>query len=469
MRIDRNLVRVPVIAMLFALSACTVGPQYARPDMALPDRFDQAAHTNAAAPSSLWASFGSAELDKLLARAIAANTTIEQAAARLAETRALAGLTVFSLFPTVTAAADAERNQSSAGDPFAPPEAGRSDSYRAGFDARWEIDLFGSLRNQKRMIQRRVEADDAALADARLSILAETAQAWFALRGAQLNLTLLDQQIATLEHNLELVQAMFDAGRANGLDLARAQTQLRTRAAQRPQAEADVVRHEQRLAVLTAWPLTTLRAELGDTATLPALPALHTLGSPRDWLLRRPDIRAAERRLAAAHAEIGYETAQYFPILTLLGDFGWTATSLGGLGESANERWRFGPSLSWRFLDFGRVRQNVRAAEARADGAAAAYRETVLRALEETENALAALRAANQTAAELQAALASADEALHLAKLRFEAGASAYLDVLDAQRSQLELQSQALDAQVRQATALAAVYKATAGDFAAAP
>ncbi len=452
------------------LAACTVGPQYVRPDAPVPTQFDQAdASQQAGTPSRLWASFASVELDALIARALEANTSIAQAAAGLAETRALSGLSRFSLFPTVTSDAGAERSEASGDDPFAPPENGRTDRYRAGFDARWEIDLFGSLRNQRHAIERRVEADEAALADAQLAIVAETAQAWFALRGAQLQLQLRREQVGNLEQNLAMVQAMFDAGRANGLDLARARTQLQTVAAQLPQAEAEVVRHEQRLAVLTAWPVATLRSNLDAQPLLPATPVLATLGTPQAWLQRRPDIRAAERRLAAAYADIGYEQAQYFPILNLLGDFGWTAQTFGGLGDSANQRWSFGPSLTWRFLDFGRVRQNVRAAEARADAAEAAWQETVLRALEETENALAGLRAANRTTVELQAALDASNEALRLARLRFEAGASPYLDVLDAQRSQLDLQVQALDARVRQATALAAVYKALAGDFAAAP
>ncbi len=457
------------LALTLALSGCTVGPSYVRPEAPLPERFDQVAGAATdAVPQRLWQSFADADLERLIARALEANTSVAQAAARLAETRAYAGLTVYSLFPTVEASAGAERSESGARDPFIPPDQGRTDTYRAGFDASWEIDLFGSLRNQSDRIRRLEQADSAELAAARLSVVAEVAQTWFALRGAQQQLALRQRQLANLEANVDLLQALLDAGRGTGLDLARAEAQARSLAAQVPEAERDVVRQEQRLAVLTAWDVATLRTQVDASAPIEDLPTLETLGTPQDWLARRPDVAAAERRLAAAYSEIGYETAQYFPILTLLGDFGWTGQRLGDLGAGSAERWSFGPSLSWRFLDFGRVRQQVKAAEARADGAEAAWRETVLRALEETENALAGLRAANRGAVELAAAEAASGEAQRLARLRFEAGGTSYLEVLDAERSLIEIEAQAVQARVAQATALAAVYKALAGDFAAA-
>jgi multidrug efflux system outer membrane protein len=461
----------PLLALSLAatLSACTVGPDYLRPELPLPERFDQAAETASAPQTLLWSSLDDAQLNRLIHRALEANTSIAQAAARLDETRALSGLTVYSLFPTVTAGGNAERNQPSSRDPFIPPDAAaRTDTYRAGFDATWEIDLFGSLRNQSQAIHQRVDADAAALADVQLSIVAEVAQTLFALRGAQQQLALRQQQLRNQEGNVHILIQLFEAGRGSPLDVARAEVQRRSVAAQLPQAEAEVVRQEQRLAVLTAWPLATLREQLGEPAPLGALPALNSIGTPADWLQRRPDIRAAERRIAAAYSDIGYETAQYFPILTLLGDLGWTATAFGKLGSSSAERWSFGPSLSWRFLDFGRVKQQVNAAEARAAAAAASYRETVLRALEDTENALAGLRAANRSGVELEAARSAAAEAERLARLRFESGASSYLEVLDAERSRLDLETQAVQSRIDQATALAAVYKALAGDFAVA-
>jgi multidrug efflux system outer membrane protein len=456
-----------VLFAAFALAACTVGPRHAVPEMPLPTQFDQAPGEATAQPvaSKLWSGFGSAELDALIARALEANTTIAQAAARLAETRALSGLSVYSLFPTVTASAGREKSQISGGEPFAPPGGLRTDTYRAGFDASWEIDLFGGLRSENRAIKRRVEADTASLADVRLSIIAETAQAWFALIGARERLALRRQQLANQQDNVGILKARVDAGSSSGLDLALGEAQMRSIAASVPQAEADLVREEQRLAVLTAWPIQTLRERLAAETAIPELPVLVATGTPEEWMKRRPDIRAAERELAAFTSDVGDEIAEFFPKVFLLGSFGWTAGSRDQIGDEEAERWAYGPSLSWSFLNFGRVLQNVRAAEARRAGAIARYQETVLQALEETENALAGFRTANRAEDELQAGAAAAAEAARLARMRYDVGASDFLSVLDAERTQLELEDQHVQAATRRATALAALYKALAGDL----
>jgi multidrug efflux system outer membrane protein len=449
------------------LSACTVGPEYVRPDSELPAQFDQASEeATALAPSSqVWSAFGDAELDALIARALEANTTIAQAAARFEETRALRGLSPYSLFPTVTAATDAERSDPSGEDPFLPDQQGRTDTYRAGFDASWEIDLFGSLRNQSNAIRRREQADAAELANARLTIVAETAQAFFALRGARARLKLTTRNVQALGESVDAVTVLEENGRGTALDVARIRAQRSSLSAQLANLEAEIVRHEQRLAVLTAQPVARLRDQIDPEAPLPDLPMLVATGTPQDWLQRRPDVRAAERRLAAAFSDVGTQTAEFFPKLTLLGGFGWTAQSFGDLGSDA-QRWRWGPSISWSFLDFGRVRQRVKASEARADGAAAFFEETVLRAIEETENALAGYRAANRAAIELAEAADAAGEAAGLAKLRFDAGADDVLSLLDAERTRIDFETRAVEADVARATSLAQLYKALAGDFA---
>jgi len=457
--------RAAALLMPALLASCTVGPRYEEPATPVAARFDQATAEASAEPvvNGLWAGFGSTELDELVARALESNTTIAQANARLAENRAYSGTSVYYWFPTVTAVADRQRSQFSSQDPLAPPGGFTSDVYRAGFDATWEIDLFGSLRNEFRSQDSRTAAEAAALADAQLSIVAETAQAWFALIGARERLALQRQQLANLQENVRILDARVRAGRSNDLDLAQSEAEMRSVAASVPQAEADLVREEQRLAVLTAWPIETLREHLSPETKLPELPALVATGTPEDWLKRRPDIRAAERRLAASYSDIGDEVAEYFPKVTLLGSFGWTADARDQIGDSDTERWYYGPSITWRFLDFGRIRQDVKAAEARRDGAIAAYQETVLTALEETENALAGFRAANQSEHELELGATAAREAARLARLRYDVGASDFLAVLVAQRQQINLEDQHVQSETRRATSLAALYKALAG------
>ena len=460
-----NRILAALLATLFA--SCTVGPSHRVPEVPLPAQFDQAPAEATAQPaaSTLWSEFGSDELDALIARALEANTTIAQAAARLEETRALSGLAVYSWFPTVTALGDYEEAEISSQDPFAPPGGLRTETYRAGFDASWEIDLFGGLRSENRAIRHRAERDAESFADAQLSIVAETAQAWFAMIGARERLALRRQQLANQQDNVEITKARLDAGSSSGLDLARVEAQMRIIAASVPQAEADLVREEQRLAVLTAWPIQTLREKLGNTTPLPPLPVLVATGTPEEWLKRRHDIRAAERDLAAATSDVGDEIAEFFPKVFLVGNFGWTADSSGGIGDAESERWAYGPSITWSFLNFGRVRQNVKASEARRNGAIARYQEAVLRALEETENALAGFRSANRSEDELRAGAAAATEAARLARMRYDVGEGDFLSVLDAERTQLDLEDQHVQAETRRATSLAALYKALAGDL----
>jgi outer membrane protein, multidrug efflux system len=464
---------MPCNALTLALAAtllagCTVGPKYIRPEMPLPTVFDQAsAEQSDAAPGTLvWKAFADPTLDGLIERTLQANTTIAQAQARFEETRLLAGLSFFSLFPTLTSSAGATRSKPSGDDPFAPPNQDNSDVYRAGFDASWEIDLFGALRNPSRAIYARRDAEAATLRSVQLSMVAETAQAYFSLRGAQRRLALAKDNLAAADEVLRVTRLLADNGRLNHLDLSRAISQRDSLAAALPERDVELVRNEQRLAVLTAQPVAQLREQVGESAGFPALPEMVTIGTPEAWLRRRPDIAAAERRLAAAYNDVGEEVAQFFPRLIFNGAFGWTGQAASAIGSRGSERWEWGPSLTWRFLDVGRVRQNVKAAEARADGSEALYRETVLRALEETENALAGYRASNRASTELGNAAKAAGEASRLSRMRFDAGADDLLSLLQTEQARIQLEDSAVQAQTARTTSLAALYKALSGDFA---
>jgi len=459
------------VAAFLVIHGCAVGPDFVEPEVELADSFVEAepvAFVAEPVEMELWRSLEEAELDALIERALAENTTIAQAVATLNETRALSGLAFYSWFPTVGIGLSSESSQPSSQDPFNPPDAQKTDIYRAGFDMAWEIDLFGSLRRQTEAIYERVDADFAALQAVQLSIIAEVAQSYFSLRGSQQRLRVLQRNLDNQAESVRILQASLDAGRGTALDVARAQVLERSLAAVLPQSRAGVARAEQRLAVLTAQAVETLRLQLAPQNDLPVMPNIVAVGTPQDWLRRRPDVRAAERRLAAATADVGVEVAEFYPQLNLIGDFGWTTTSSGEIGSSAAERWRIGPSLSWRILDFGRVRQRVRAAEARAEGAYSLFEETLLLALEETENGLAGYRATTTTVAALAEALEHSRLASELANLRFDNGVADYLAVLDAERTELELEDQYAVAVTDQATALAALYKALGGDFATA-
>ncbi|MEL7537701.1 MAG: efflux transporter outer membrane subunit [Pseudomonadota bacterium] len=460
------------IAAIAALTTvgCTVGPDHVTPIPDLPATFSgadaPAFDGEQAVGEGLWVSLGLETLERLIVRAQLQNTTVAQAVATLNETRALSGLQVYSLFPTATINVESERNQQSPADPFSFPGPTVTERFRAGFDVSWEIDLFGNLRRQSEQIRRQVEADTAALAAVRLSVTAEVAQAYFGWLGNARRVAILNRNLANQQENVRILEASLDAGRGTALDVSRARSIERSVAALLPQAEADVARSEQRLAVLTRWSIDELRTELGTATSMPTLPRMVAVGTPEDWLRRRPDIQAAERRLAASTSAIGVEVVQYFPIVTLLGDFGWNGRSEAVIGDSDAERWRVAPSLSWRILDAGRIRQRVKAAEARADGALAAYNESWLLALEETENAMNTYRATTLREAALSSAVSESQNAARLARLRFDAGADTYLAVLDAERSAIEFEDQLATARTDRATALAALYKSLGGDFA---
>ena len=467
---DASAMKFMVLASVISagLTGCMVGPKYKKPELTLPEQFDQAASGQDALSSenALWTAFNDPSLNALIARAQQQNKSVVQAAARLRETRALRGLYVYSWFPTITAAASEEKSSASNRDPFIPSGTGIKDTYRAGFDASWEIDLFGGTRQEKNAITSESNATAYQLKGAQLSVSAEVAQAFFALRGAQQRLAIQKHNIENLQQTDRILAARLKEGRGSALDIAQNRTLVLQVEAQLPSIEAEIVRQEQRLAVLTVQSVAVLREILQMSKAMPALPTLQAIGTPEQWVRRRPDILAAEQQFAAANARIGEKVSDYFPKLNLFGSFGWTAQGFGDIGDSSAQRWSYGPSLSWSFLNVGRVRQNVKAAEARADAAAAAYQHTVLLALEDTENALAQYRASNQSVQQLQQAAEQSRKARDLARLRYETGATDFLSLLDAERTLLAVEDAGAQAATAQGTSLALVYKALGGDFA---
>lgn len=460
--------RPSLVLICSLLAACTVGPRYEPPAVELPETFRNAPSARGADIAGLWTSLDDPALTALIERALTDNADIRQALAVLNETRALSGLTLYSWFPTASVSAAMERNTVSAQDPFAFPLQTVVERYRAGFDASWEIDVFGSLRQQSRSVVARAEADEARLYAVNLAVVAETVQAYFTWRGQQRRLELLEQNLELQRENLAMLEAAFDAGRGTALDIAAARVAERQLAAQLPMAEAEVERALQRLSVVTHVDAATLVSDYAGGEGIPQLPRIIETGTPEDWLAARPDILSAERRLASAYANTGVQVAEYFPKLNLVGSFGWTGTESSAIGDSDAERWQVAPGISWRLPDWGRLRQRVKAAEAQADGALAAYEQAWRQALAETETALATYRATTEREAGLAEAAAEAAEAARLARLRFDAGAADYFFVLDAERRRIEIEDSLALARVDRRTSLAALYKALGGDFAAA-
>ena len=332
---------------------------------------------------------------------------------------------------------------------------------------RWEADLFGAIRGERRAAAAEALASAAQLRAVQVSVAAEVARNYFLLRGLQEQLRVAVAALTSQRETARLVGARFSAGRANGFDADRADAQVQTTASTVPDLEAALMRTRYRLAVLTGQPPTALDARLAAPKPLPGIAptALARVGSPQSLLRRRPDVAVAEQQVAAAAARIGVARSQLFPQLTLAGSLGLNAGRVGALDQRDSLAFNLGATLVWSLVDFGRRRALVAAASARGEAAMAAYEKTVLGALEETEGALAAYTRAQRRTESLHEAARLAGSAADLARVRFDAGSSDLLSVLDAERESLAARDRLAQATTAGATSLVAVYKALAGGW----
>ncbi|QSA96540.1 efflux transporter outer membrane subunit [Methylococcus sp. EFPC2] len=462
----------PIVAALATalLSACAVGPDY-RPPAAETgtSAFTQAAQPEFSARSvevAWWKLFKDPELVELVDQTLKNNRDLRAAMANLREARALyldAGL---DLLPTVTAHANyTEQKRSMAAlnnRAFVPREL---KLYNTGFDAFWEVDFFGRVRRNVESRGAEVDAEEASLRDLTVSLIAEVARNYFTLRGMQNQLAVAHKNAENQAETLKLTEARLEAGRGTELDTARAQAQLDTTRATIPPLEAAVLEAIHRLGVLTGQAPGALTSRLAPPAAMPGGPETIEIGNPADLLRRRPDIRVAERRLASATAQIGVATADLFPRVSFVGSLSLESTTLSALGGAGSDSYSVGPRISWAALDLGRVYAGIKAADARAEANLALYEQTVLNALEETENALVNYNR-QRARRDLLARAAQASQRAHeLAHLRFQDGVSDFLTVLDTELRLLQDQERLALSETATATALVAVYKALGGGW----
>ncbi|MEM8934414.1 MAG: TolC family protein, partial [Acidobacteriota bacterium] len=305
-------------------------------------------------------------------------------------------------------------------------------------------------------------ADQHAIA---LSLIAEVARTYLDLRGSQYRLEVAERNASNQQDTYELTQALLEGGRGTALDLARAEAQLQQTLASLAPLETSIAAGMHRLGVLVGEPPGALREALDAARDLPPLPTRLAIGDPASLLRRRPDVRAAERDLAAATARVGVQVGDLFPKITLDGGLGFLATDLGDLFDSAGRNHQIGPFLSWAAFDLGRVRQRIDAAEADAEASLARYEQTVLIVLEETENALVAFVQSRERQARLGIAADASARAAELARVRYRYGADSFLTVLDAERRLLEAQDLQAVAATETAVAFTRLYKALGGGW----
>ncbi|MCK9394434.1 MAG: efflux transporter outer membrane subunit [Methylobacter sp.] len=468
-----TLERGRVFALAFlsaaALSACAVGPDYETPVTDAGQAFANAAHPEFSAKGvdvAWWKLFEDKELTELVDKTVLHNRDLQAARANLREARALYLEAGLNLAPIVTSHANYTEQKRSAGalnnSNYAPREL---KLYSTGFDATWEVDFFGRVRRNVEASSDEVDVQEASLRDLGVSLIAEVARNYFELRGLQNQLAVAKKNAENQAKTLEITQVRLEGGRGTELDTSRAAAQLDSTLAIIPPLENFIHQAIHRLSVLTGQVPGALTEKLLQSAPLPRIPKTIHIGQPAELLRRRPDIRIAERTLAAATARIGVATGDLFPRVTFVGTISLEASTLSGVGGAASDAYSVGPKISWAAFDLGRVYARIKAADARAEASLAQYEQTVLRALEETENALVNYNR-ERARRDLLATAAQASERAHkLAHLRFEEGVSDFLTVLDVELRLLQDQDRLAQSETATATALAALYKALGGGW----
>jgi multidrug efflux system outer membrane protein len=455
------------------LAGCAaVGPDYAAPEPATPATWRGAAAAKIAvaptAPADLanwWRQLDDPTLTGLIEQALQTSLDLRTAQAKLREARARRALAGAELFPTVSGSAAGRRVKASG----ESGGGGTANRFSAGFDASWELDVFGGLRRGVEAAEADLEASEASLRDTQVSLAAEVALDYVELRAFQAALDIARANAVSQAETLQLTQWRAQAGLTSTLDVEQARANLEQTRAQIPSLETSRAEAEQRLAILLGQPPGALAGRLANPSGIPRLPARVTVGIPAEALRQRPDVRVAERKLAAETARIGVAEAQAYPNFSLSGSLGLEALTIGALSSgNAVARSVLG-SVAAPIFDAGRIRQQVNIQTAVQEQALISYEATVLNALAEVENALAALANTRQRQENLRDAVQAARLAARLARYRYSAGLIDFQTVLDTERTVLTVEDKLTLSKADGVKALIQLYKALGGGWSPAP
>jgi len=473
-----SLLTMPGRAVLFAsvslLAACAGAPAYRAPQLNTGTGWAQGADTSAGTAASAaelavwWRALGDPVLERLVETALAQNLDIRQAGARIAEARALRDAAAGAQLPSLQADASINRRRQSLNGPLpigVIPGISRDQTiHDVGFDAAWEIDLFGRIRSGVEASEAQLQASEAAAADTRISVAAEVARDYLSLRGAQRELAARSAAVEALRRIAATVRERAAAGDLARADVERTQAQLDAADAALPGIRARIRASALGLGVLLGQlPESELALAEGDGAEVALKPI--PVGERADVLRRRPDVRVAERRLAAATADSAAARAEWFPRLSIGASGGFQALAAGDLLQASSQVFSLMPVISWRIFDGGRVQAQIHAAEARQQGAAQAYEKAVLSALSDAERALGNYRYALESDRAQRAALESARRSYGHARRRFELGDIALAELLEAERSMRDAEDAYARAHSAAAIDLIALYKALGGGW----
>jgi len=414
-----------------------------------------------------WKTFHDAKLDSLILRAVQSNVLLRVAEARIKEARAQRGVVAAGLGPTIAAAGSYSRNRFSKNEfpPLPPGTVIDYNEYSAGFDALWELDLFGGTRRAIESANAEIAAAEFERDDVLRSLLGEVARNYIEARAFQRRLAIANKNIRDQERILNLTRDRYEAGLTSDLDVRQVEALLATTKSQVPSFETGFRSATYRLDVLLGQPPGNSLKELAEEAPIPITPPEVPVGLPSDLLLRRPDVRGAERQVAAATARIGTAKADLFPRFSLTGDIDLISLDFGTWWTAGSRFWSAGPKAVWPVFTSGRIRANIRVQEAREEEALAQYEQTILLAFEDVDSALTAYAKEQIRRASLAQSVRAYQKALRLADDLYRHGLADFIRVLDSQRGLYEAQDSLVQSDQSVALNLVALYKALGGGW----
>ena len=459
---------VILVAILTCAGCFAVGPDYKAPDIVPPADWSQnlraglnATELEAQTLTKWWMTLGDADLSYLIERSLAGNLDLKKAQARIREARARRGVAEAGLFPALNigGSATVSRGSEDTGSGL------RRELYRTGFDASWEVDVFGGVRRSIEAAQGDLEAIAADYQDVLVSLLAEVALNYVEARTFQTQLQVAEENLKAQAESLQLTEWRFAAGLVSKLDVEQAKANLENTRAQLPKLRSNIEAAKNRLAILLGIFPGTLEAQLAARKPIPEAPLEVAVGVPAEVLRRQPDVRRAERQLAAQTARIGVATADLYPKFSLPGSIGLEALSTNHLFSTANRAWSLIGSFAWTIFKGGAIRQNIEVQNALQEQALNQYEATILSALEEVENALVAFAEEQERRDALLEATQAAQRAAEIARDQYTSGLIDFQTVLDAERSVLTAQDQLAQSKGQVTANLISVYKALGGGW----
>lgn len=466
-------VRILLTHGLVALAACKVGPDYVRPEVRMPDAWTEEMRNGVVqGPAELaewWTSFGDEKLNDLIRRADQGNLDLAVALARIKQSRAALGITKGEYLPLVDARGAVEYTEGSSNGVFGPLGGNGTDLWSLGFDATWEIDVAGRIARSVESATAGLGAQYEDYRDVRVILFAEVARNYMTLRAFQQRIKLAQANVKTQQDSLNLAKSRFETGVSPELDVAQAQSNLGNTEQLIPALEQGRVASLLRLAVLLGVHPGELRGALEEVAEVPQPAKEIGVGLPADLIRQRPDVRSAERRLAAATAQIGVATADLYPRLSLAGTFGLESTSLSSLFSSDSVSWGVGLPVRWNLFSGGRIRSNIKLQEARTEEALKRYENSILLAIEEIEGAINRYEQEQDRRDALRRAVTAAQRSVELSVELYRQGLVDFQNVLDAQRTLLSFQDQLAESEGLVANNLVALYKALGGGWESRP